>query len=147
MVYFETDTFNSVGDLIQQFQGSFIYVAIWATWCKPCLEAFSSSPKVEELAKGKPVVLLYVSIDKTKRRKRWKRIIEENHLSGYHVIAHDKLQEDLWRVIHHQSTRVEIPHYLVIDKQGEVIMKEAPAPSQTELLKEKIDSLIADSEQ
>ncbi len=140
IIFLERDNYNTVNDLVEQFKGSYIYVDIWATWCKPCYEAFEHNAQLQEIIKGKPFKLLYISIDRTQHTTKWKRRIEKYNLSGYHIMANRTLQKDLWKLIHNQETRVEIPHYLIIDKSGNIKIKEAERPSQIEALKKQINN-------
>ncbi len=134
-IYLKTEDYNSWNELTSEFQNNVVYVDIWATWCKPCIEEFIHYPEVEELVKDQPVKLLFLSIDRSKQEKKWRKQIEKYQLEGYHLIANQALQQDLWQHIHQQDTRVPIPRYLIIDQRGKIVDKDAPKPSELEELK------------
>ncbi|MEM9673233.1 MAG: TlpA disulfide reductase family protein [Bacteroidota bacterium] len=140
--YLKTEDYNSWNELTSEFKGNVVYVDIWATWCKPCIEEFVHYPEVEGLVKNQPIKLLFLSIDRSKHEKKWRKRIEKYQLEGYHLIANRALQKDLWQHIHQQDTRVPIPRYLIIDQQGKIMDKDAPKPSEREALKAAFDRLI-----
>jgi thiol-disulfide isomerase/thioredoxin len=58
---------------LRSLRGKWVLVNFWATWCPPCRREMASLEKLATLMKGKPFVLLAVSVDKD-----WKTI--DNYL-------------------------------------------------------------------
>lgn len=141
-IYLDTDKYPSFDVLVQEFRGNLVYIDIWAIWCKPCLEEFAYHEEVRKVIEDEPVKLLYISIDRSKHVHKWKRRIEKYALSGYHLIASPGLQQDMWRIIHQQEKRVEIPRYLIVGKNGEMVNKQAAKPSQPDSLKIAIEEVL-----
>ncbi|MEK6480594.1 TlpA family protein disulfide reductase [Catalinimonas sp. 4WD22] len=141
-IYLYTDKYPSFDVLMQEFSGNLVYIDIWASWCKPCLEEFAYYEEVKKVIEDEPIKLLFISIDRSKHMHRWKRRIEKYALSGYHLIASSALQKDMWELIQQQENRVEIPRYLIVDKNGEIVNKQAARPSQPDALKIAIEEVL-----
>lgn len=86
--------YESLQEIINQdqFKGKTIFVDIWGTTCAPCIREFDHAKELKEKYKGKPVEFLYLgSIDRIDEQVRWKQIIQDKELKGYHVPINIKL--------------------------------------------------------
>jgi peroxiredoxin len=52
---------------LSSFKGKVIVVNFWATWCKPCKDEMPSLNKLYDTYKDKGLVVLGVSVDKSKK--------------------------------------------------------------------------------
>ena len=143
IIYLETEHYNSLNQLTEKLKGNYVFVDIWATWCAPCIEQFEQYDEIKEFAKNNDIKLLYISIDRQKHQNKWQKRIEKYTLIGYHIIANRNLQKDLWQQIHNLETRVEIPHYLILDKEGDIVVKEASKPADVAALKLQFEELFS----
>ena len=121
--------------------GNYVFVDIWATWCKPCLEEFAFKNSLDSFLQSKNIKILYVSVDKIEDENKWKAFINNKKLSGYHILASKELLEYLGQNIFVNGV-IAIPRYLLINKNGIIINKDLPRPSDMKNLKQTINQLL-----
>lgn len=146
--YIEPDApYRSFHTLIQDpsLKGKNIYVDFWHTGCKPCLIEFQSLPKVRAYVRQQKsdVVFLYIAMNRNVpgERFRWKRMVEDKELSGYHYFIEKETFRDYWEeTVTIDSIPPRFPHHLIVNKQGEIIDDHAPGPGSTRIYK-KLDSI------
>ncbi len=110
-------------EILSQFKGKVVYVDFWASWCGPCIGQFSYSKQLHANLKGKDVVFLYVSLDQNP--KAWENAVNKFKNPGYHVL----LEGNLKNTVSQQFQINTIPRYLIINKKGVVVDKNAERPS------------------
>ncbi len=130
-------------DLLGQFKGKTVYMDIWATWCSPCLFEFRQSEDLERLAAQyeEDLVLLFVSVDDDSRLEKWRKIIEDNHLKGYHLLADFALRDELINTFG-DGSNLALPKYLIFDKKGKLVEPDAKQPSQNTLLIKQLEQYL-----
>ena len=82
----EDYTFKDMQDKevrLSDFQGKYIFIDCWATWCGPCRAQVAPLRQVEEDYKGKNIVFIGVSSDSD--RDKWKAFVKEQKLPGIQV--------------------------------------------------------------
>ncbi|MCC6723366.1 MAG: TlpA family protein disulfide reductase [Saprospiraceae bacterium] len=124
---------NSIREMIATFKGKVVYVDIWATWCAPCMFEMSHHEPLDKFAKGKDIVLLYVSVDDEERRAKWQKVIEDKNLTGYHILTNYALRDELIQQFG-DGQNLALPTYLIFDKKGKLVEREAKQPSHNTLL-------------
>ncbi|QIL40274.1 TlpA family protein disulfide reductase [Pedobacter sp. HDW13] len=115
--------------IINELKGNVVYVDLWASWCVPCRKAFPASNKLRMAFKDKKVKFLYISIDS--KYTDWKKANQEENLSSYKyslILTNAKTS-----LLVKQISLKMIPRYLIYNKKGELIYKNAPAPDDREL--------------
>jgi peroxiredoxin len=109
---------------LSDFKGKVVYLDIWATWCKPCLEEMKKGKKLKEAFTGnKDVIFLYISIDK--EAEKWKNYVKNNSIQGVHLISREGAEE---KILERYDVPY-IPRFVLIDKEGNIVQYEAKAPS------------------
>lgn len=106
-------------------KGRYVYIDLWASWCVPCIKEIPALRKLEAACKDLPVAFVSISIDQS--REAWLKRKRSLGLTGLQL--HDatgRLAEAL--------NVSGIPHFLVYDKQGRLLVYDAPRPSSTEAL-------------
>jgi len=83
---------------------------------------------------------LYLSIDKDSDDEDWKSMIKYFKLPGIHLRANDNLREDLQKQLEKNHV-FSIPHYLIIDKNGAIVNRDAERPSNLDKLRKQIKKL------
>lgn len=123
---------------LQQFKGKFLFIDIWATWCTPCKGQIPYLKKLEKTLEGKPIQFLSVSADVQANKARWKSLVQQLGLeNGNCAIAPDAFKHPMF-----EKYKVKaIPHFVLIDPEGTVIMSSARFPSDP-LLKIQLDELL-----
>ena len=106
---------------LEQFLGNYVYIDVWASWCKPCCKELPKLKELEERFKGKPIRFVSVSIDNDVTD--WKRKVEQEKLEGIllHAEPGNSFRKDYNVTL--------IPHFILLDKQGCFINPRMTRPS------------------
>ncbi|MEM6526406.1 MAG: TlpA disulfide reductase family protein [Bacteroidota bacterium] len=132
--------FTRFTDLLKEFDGRYVFIDVWATWCHPCIKEFPFMKKLDSFWSKNEIDLLYISVDRPEWKKRWQQSIKYNALKGYHVRANNELKLDMWKYL--DGYQGAIPRYALVNKSGELILPTASKPSEPELLVEQIIKTI-----
>ena len=116
---------------LNDYLGKIIYVDFWASWCGPCRKQFPFAKAMKEKLspkEKKKIVFLYISIDNSE--EAWKDGIEKLEIDGEHLFSPGG-----WGSSVVQKFGITgIPRYMIIDKNGKILMPDAPRPSEPALL-------------
>ena len=134
------DSIGSVEELLSKFKDKVIYIDMWATWCGPCKAQFEYKKDIDPFFKSKGVEVLYISLDKPSEKQKWVNMIKYYNLEGYHVLASEKLANDIYKTFG-RNMSLMIPRY-VICKDGKVILKDAKRPQDKDALFKQIESVL-----
>lgn len=129
------NTTELIRAISEKFKGKVIYLDFWATWCGPCRSEMPSSRKQKAELKGKDVAFVYLT-GTTSPEMTWKRMIAD--IPGEHI----RLTGEQWDAICKQFNVSGIPHYMLIDKKGNVVNQKAPRPSSGAELQNAIKKLL-----
>jgi thiol-disulfide isomerase/thioredoxin len=112
----------SFNKIISKHRGKVIYIDFWASWCKPCKDAMPHAKKLREEYQDKDVTFIYLGFRDNKNS--WKRAITKNEINtnceNYFIVnpKSAKIIEDL--------AIKAIPRYIIFDKKGDLVYKNAP---------------------
>ncbi len=122
---------------LSDLKGRYVYIDVWATWCRPCL---AEIPALKELEKelGDQIHFVSISIDKVDKHEAWKKMVEEKELKGVQLYADNNWESQFVRDFGING----IPRFILIDPQGNVVRPDAPRPSNPKT-KELLSSLLA----
>lgn len=104
-------------EILNKHEGKTIFIDIWATWCRDCIEGM---PGVKKLQKdNKEVVFVYLSLDKNP--KAWKKGIQKYKLKGEHYFI-----QSGWKGAFCSNIELDwIPRYLIINPNGTIALYKA----------------------
>jgi len=124
-----SESINTLAELIEPMKGRKIYIDVWATWCGPCKEEFKYSEALKPILKEKDIQILYISVDEDWAESQWRDLIKYYNLEGKHVRANENLSKEL-HFLYDVSGRFAIPWYILIDEEGNILQKHAKRPSE-----------------
>lgn len=109
---------------LQSLKGNYIYIDLWASWCVPCIAEIPNLHNLENDYKGKNIAFVSISLDENK--KAWRDKMMELKLEGVQLELGDSNYDKLMNVS-------GIPHFLLYDPAGKLLMYKAPRPSTKEI--------------
>ncbi len=72
---------------LSDFKGKYVYIDIWATWCKPCKYETPYFIKLSDRMKGKNIVFLSLSVDNENNEQKWKDYIAMHSMQEYCTVG------------------------------------------------------------
>ena len=112
--------------IIEPYKGKVVYLDVWGTWCGPCKDMMQYAGSAKKLFDGKDVIFLYLS--NRSSDKSWKNIIKEYGLTGK-IAVHYNLPDEQQRAIEKFLQVRSFPTYILIDKEGNIVNRDAPRPN------------------
>ncbi len=111
----------TLSKFIEQNKGKVIYVDIWASWCRPCIEEFPQSRILIEKLKTRDIQFIYLSIDD--ENIKWKNASRKHRLPDKYSFMVDNRKTSKFLEELDFNT---IPRYLVFNRAGKLEYKNAP---------------------
>lgn len=109
---------------LKQFEGDYIFIDLWASWCVPCIKEIPFLQKLESDYAEKNITFISLSLDENKNA--WKKKVNELNLAGYQWEIGDSNLDNLLNIR-------GIPHFLLYGPDGKLLMYQAPRPSSEEI--------------
>ncbi|WP_316821081.1 redoxin family protein [Pedobacter gandavensis] len=124
---------NVAGDTItlEQFKGKYLFIDLWASWCVPCIKMTPFVQQLEKQYEGRNINFVAISIDAN--RQNWLSKMKNLQLHGHQFL-------DLQGEFAKQLNITGIPHYLIYDQQGKLLIFQTDMPDNPKL-KALIDTL------
>lgn len=117
------------------FKGKYLVFDFWASWCGPCVANIPMQKKMMEEYKSEPIQFISISVDTD--IDKWKQSIKKHDFDGLHLLE----PEAFAGLIVIYLKILWVPHYLILDKNGNIINPDAPSPNDPEL-KILLDNLL-----
>jgi thiol-disulfide isomerase/thioredoxin len=126
---------------IDNFRDKVVYVDFWGTTCGPCLQEFRDFTKSlkDRYAQRDDIKYLYVGQG---NEYIWHEQIKKYNVTGDHIFMDEKDYEKLYQLSTNDSL-VLMPHYLIIDKKGNIVEPNAKRPSDGDSLYLQLDKYLA----
>ena len=123
---------------LSDFLGSYVYIDIWATWCRPCIAQFPYLKMLEKEYKNKNISFISISTDDDRRsngswekaRNKWTSMVKNRELTGIQLWA----GKDDARFSKEYMIR-SIPRFILIDPKGNIIDSNTLSPANPSLRK------------
>lgn len=126
--FLKSDKIFLFDNLISNFKGKNIFIDFWATWCFPCRDEFSKYNKlVDSFCEKHAIQRVYVAFEKSNDFNNFKRIVYSYNLKGSHFIVNNKrFENDVLKRFYHGENSYVLPHFALIDTNGEILNSDAP---------------------
>ena len=111
---------------LNSFKGKVVYIDVWATWCSPCMAEIPYLKKLEDDLKNYNIQ--FVSISKDSYKELWRKTVKEKKLPGIQILANSDTCS-----FFKDFSIVEIPRFIILDKNGLIINQNAMRPSDPKL--------------
>ncbi len=101
----------------------------WATWCVPCLQNIEA---IHNMDLPEDLEIIYISMDRTKDREKWSKKSQDFNLSNSYLFAETENNKTI-------ITKIglnQLPRYILIDKDFNILNSNLATPQETDFLKE-----------
>tara|TARA_R110001583_G_scaffold191112_1_gene355966 strand:+ start:3300 stop:4313 length:1014 start_codon:yes stop_codon:yes gene_type:complete len=114
---------------LSDFKGKYVYIDVWATWCRPCINEIPSLKKLEDEFHGKNIAFVSISVDKLNAHGAWKKMVKDLDLGGVQLYADNNFESDFITAFEINA----IPRFILIDPEGNIVNADADRPSNPKL--------------
>ena len=96
---------------LKQFKGKTVFINIWATWCKPCIDEMPTIKSLADSLKKEQIEFLFASEDATEDIQRF----EASHKFGFNYVKLDNGEE---------LNIMALPTTFIFNKEGKQVFAE-----------------------
>lgn len=122
--------------LKETYPGKVIYIDVWATWCIPCCKEFAPAKELHKCYRGKEVV--FVNLCLSSQMEEWRSTLLRLTVQGENYFFDD----DASAVFMNAYQLSGYPTYLILDKKGAMVSKNAPRPTILQNVIKAIDTQL-----
>lgn len=130
----ELTDINGKNISLNAFKDYILYIDIWASWCKPCIEEIPNLIQLQERFKNEKVK--FITIARKSEKDKIAKLIDIHNLKTINIFdpKNEQRIENIFQI-------TSIPRYLLINKNGIIYDISAKKPSDAELITQ-INSLL-----
>lgn len=109
---------------LNDFKGSYVYIAVWATWCVPCKSELKYMERLIKKYSSERLKFLTISIDSYGNYDLWKNYVRKNCVdtAKHGIILDNSSFSDDYQIF-------SIPRFILISPEGKIVASNAPRPS------------------
>lgn len=128
---------NKANVSLEKYRGKYLYIDVWATWCKPCIVEY---PYLKELEKqfSANSDLQIISVSTDKDFQKWQDHLEKKSIDGVQLYSGPESDFVTFYDIG------ALPRFIFLDQTGRIITPDELRPSDANLAK-KINAVMNDS--
>ncbi|KGL58774.1 TlpA family protein disulfide reductase [Polaribacter sp. Hel1_85] len=115
---------------LDDLKGKYVYIDVWATWCRPCIGEIPALKEIEKKYHGKNIEFVSISVDRQSSYEKWKKMVKDKELGGVQLFADNDFKSKFMKdyVIN------GIPKFILLDPKGNIVNANAPRPSDSKLI-------------
>lgn len=106
---------------LAEFRGKYVYIDVWATWCRPCMMEVPYLMELEKKFEGREIAFVGLSVDADKGK--WEEKVRSGEMPGIQLYLGG--DSDFATAYGIRS----IPRFIMLDKEGRIINPEMTRPS------------------
>lgn len=119
---FEFASIDGQNVSIDNLKGKVLYIDIWATWCRPCLQQLPAMKELEEKYRDTDVQFVSISVDSERDKGKWEKMVHGQEMKGVQLFAGSSQE------FSRDYKITTIPRFVIIGKDGELLNFDAPRP-------------------
>jgi peroxiredoxin len=123
---------------LSELKGKVVYLDFWGTWCKPCMQEMPAGADLKKKFEGRDVAFVYISVSDDV--EKWQQVLAAQHLASPNSIhLHSPDGGD----VPGRYQVVQYPTYWLIGRDGRIVSRNAPRPSEPEAAEAAITAALA----
>jgi thiol-disulfide isomerase/thioredoxin len=119
---------------LSDYSGKVIYLDLWASWCGPCRAETPHFKTLTEKYKNNGHIV-FISVAVMDKPEKWRGALIKDNPSGLQLY-------DIDGSVQKAYFASSIPKYILINKKGEIVSFDAPAPSSSTAIETILDKEI-----
>ena len=119
---------------LSDYNGKVVYLDLWASWCGPCRAEAPHFKKLMQKYKDNSDVV-FISVAVMDKPDKWRGALVKDNPSGLQLYDSDGTVQAAYFAS-------SIPKFILINKKGEIVSFDAPAPSSGSALETILDKEI-----
>lgn len=118
---------TTLKEVLKEHSGNVLYVDFWASWCVPCMSLMPDSKQLHKKYADRKIKFLYFSIDEDENA--WKNAAKKVGIKANNYLILNPKEAPIMKELKIHS----IPRYLIFDKAGKLVDRDAPRPNEGQI--------------
>jgi len=115
---------------LSDLKGKYVYLDIWATWCKPCKDEIPALKILEQDFHNNNIEFVSISVDKPEAYDTWRNMVKDMDLKGIQLFSDYNFDSEFIT----QYGINAIPRFILLDPEGNIVDADADRPSNPKLI-------------